>query len=85
MFRAVYRQIVRFLDSINRSRPGSSASQITREAADYRRDLEIRSGSRPGWLVGLKGGCPQSPSPWDQCGGARLMVSDIGGSAQLAG
>jgi hypothetical protein len=50
MFRAVYRQIVRFLDWINRSRPGSSASQVTREAADYRRDFEIRSGSGPGGL-----------------------------------
>jgi hypothetical protein len=45
MFRAVYRQIVRFLDWINRSAPGASASQITREAADHRRDVEIRSGS----------------------------------------
>jgi hypothetical protein len=52
MFRAVYRQIVRFLDWINRSRPGSSASQVTREAADYRRDFEIRSGSGSGrWGV----------------------------------
>jgi hypothetical protein len=45
MFRAVYWQIVRFLDWINRSGSASSASQATREAADYRRDAEIRSGS----------------------------------------
>jgi hypothetical protein len=48
MFRAVYRQIVRFLDWINRSGSGSSASQATREAADYRRDVEIRSSSGSG-------------------------------------
>jgi hypothetical protein len=48
MFRAVYRQIVRFLDWINRSGSGSSTSRATREAADYRRDVEIRSGSGPG-------------------------------------
>jgi hypothetical protein len=48
MFRAVYRQIVRFLDWINRSGSGSSASQATREAADYRRDVEIRSGGGSG-------------------------------------
>jgi len=47
MFRAVYRQIIRFLDWINRTGSGSSASQATKEAADHRRDVEIRSGS--GW------------------------------------
>ena len=48
MFRAVYRQIVRFLDWINGSGSGSSASQATREAADHRHDVEIRSDSGPG-------------------------------------
>jgi len=48
MFRAVYRQIVRFLDWVNRSGSGSSASQATREAADYRRDEQIRSGTTGG-------------------------------------
>jgi hypothetical protein len=48
MFRAVYRQIVRFVDWINRSGSGSSASQATREAADHRRDIESRSGGG-GW------------------------------------
>jgi len=48
MFRAVYGQIVRFLDWINRSGSGSSASQATREAADHRRDVQIRSGSTGG-------------------------------------
>ena len=48
MFRAVYRQIVRFLDWVNRSGSGSSASQATREAADHRRDFEIRSGGGGG-------------------------------------
>ena len=49
MFPAVYRQIARFLDWINGSGSGSSASQATREA-DHRRDIEIRSGSgSDGW------------------------------------
>ena len=48
MFRAVYRQIVRFLDWVNRSGSGSSASRATREAADHRRDVQIRSGSEGG-------------------------------------
>ena len=37
--------IVRFLDWVNRSGSGSSASRATREAADHRRDVESRSGS----------------------------------------
>ena len=45
MFRAVYRQIARFLNWVNRTGSGSSASQATREAADYRRDVQARSGS----------------------------------------
>jgi hypothetical protein len=49
MFRALYRQIVRFFDWINRSGSGSSASRATREAADHRRDVEDRSGG--GWGV----------------------------------
>jgi hypothetical protein len=48
MFRAVYRQIVRFLDWINRSGSGSNASQAAREAAEYRRDIEDRWGSSSG-------------------------------------
>jgi hypothetical protein len=42
MFRAVYRQIARFLNWVNRTGSGSSASRATREAADHRRDLESR-------------------------------------------
>ena len=48
MLHAVYRKIVRFLDWVNRSGSGSSASQATREAADYRREEQIRSGSTGG-------------------------------------
>jgi hypothetical protein len=44
MFRALYRQIARFLDWINRSGSGSSASRGTREAEDHRRDVESRYG-----------------------------------------
>jgi hypothetical protein len=44
MFRAVYRQIARFLDWVNGG-SGSSASRATREAAEHRRDVESRSGS----------------------------------------
>jgi hypothetical protein len=49
MFRAVYRQIARFLNWINRTGSGSSASRATREAADHRRDVESRSSS--GWGI----------------------------------
>lgn len=50
MFRAVYRQIARFLDWVNRTGSGSSASQATREAENHRRDIETRSGSSgSGW------------------------------------
>jgi hypothetical protein len=45
MFRAVYRQIARFLSWVNRTGSGSSASRATREAAEHRRDVESRSGS----------------------------------------
>jgi hypothetical protein len=46
MFRAVYRRIARFLNWVNRSAgPGPSASRITREIADERRDLQFRSGT----------------------------------------
>jgi hypothetical protein len=41
MFRAVYRQIARFLDWVNGT--GSSASRATREAAEHRRDVESRN------------------------------------------
>jgi hypothetical protein len=53
MFRAVYRQIASFLNWVNRTGSGTSAgsgpsaSQVTREAADHRRDVEIRA--RDGW------------------------------------
>ena len=43
MFRAVYRQIARFLDWVNRTGSGSSASRATREAAEHRRDVESRN------------------------------------------
>jgi hypothetical protein len=51
MFRAAYRQIARFLNWINRTGSGSSTSRITKEAANHRRDVEIRSGSHfgSGW------------------------------------
>jgi hypothetical protein len=45
MFRALYRQIVRFLDWVNRSGSGSSASQAIKEAEDHRRDVDPRPGS----------------------------------------
>ena len=44
MFRAVYRQVARFLNWINRTGSGSSASRATNEAADHRRDVQSRSG-----------------------------------------
>ena len=51
MFRAVYRQIARFLDRVNRSGSGSSASRAVKEAEDHRRDAQSRSGS-DGWGYG---------------------------------
>ena len=50
MFRAVYRQIARFLNWINRTGSGSSASQAIREAENHRRDIEDRSGGSGGGL-----------------------------------
>jgi hypothetical protein len=44
MFRAVYRQIARFLNWVNRTGSGPSASRATREAEDHRRNVESRSG-----------------------------------------
>jgi hypothetical protein len=44
MLRAVHRQIARFLNWVNRTGSGPSASQASREAADYRRDMEDRTG-----------------------------------------
>jgi hypothetical protein len=41
MFRAVYRQIARFLNWVNGTE--SSASRATREAAEHRRDVESRN------------------------------------------
>jgi hypothetical protein len=52
MFRALYRQIARFLNWINRTGSGSSTSQATREAVDHRRDVEARSGSDHGGFYG---------------------------------
>ena len=52
MFRALYRQIVRFFDWVNRSGSGSSASRTTREVEDHRRDVESSSGSGFGGLGG---------------------------------
>jgi len=45
MFRAVYRQIARFLNWVNGTGSGYSASRATREAEDHRWDVESRSGS----------------------------------------
>jgi hypothetical protein len=50
MFRAVHQRIARFLNWVNRSTGpagGPSASRITREVADHRRDVQIRSGTGP--------------------------------------
>jgi hypothetical protein len=55
MFRAVYRQIARFLNWVNGTDPDSSASRATREAAEHRRDVESQN---PGsfWDSGGGGG-----------------------------
>jgi hypothetical protein len=45
MFGGLYRQIARFLNWVNRTGSGSSATQATREAENHRRDVESRSGS----------------------------------------
>jgi hypothetical protein len=46
MFRAVHRQIARFLNWVNGTGPGASPSRnrISREVADHRRDLEGSAG-----------------------------------------
>jgi hypothetical protein len=46
MFRAVYRQIARFLNWVNGTGPGQSPSRarISREVADHRRDVEGPTG-----------------------------------------
>ena len=54
MFRAVYRQIARFLNWVNGTGSGSSAARATREAAEHRRDVESRSGTS--WDSGGGGG-----------------------------
>ena len=52
MFRAMYRQVARFLKWINRTESESSASRAIREAEDHRREIESRSGSSGGgWGV----------------------------------
>ena len=49
----MYRQIARFLNWINRTGSGSSASQATRQAEDHRRDVESRYGYTGGdWADG---------------------------------
>ena len=53
MFRALYRQVARFLNRVNgtgRASAGSSTSQAIKEAEDHRRDIENRSGSEGGGL-----------------------------------
>jgi hypothetical protein len=52
MFRAVYRQIARFLNWVNGTESGSSASQAIREAEGHRWDIEDRSGG-PGGGLGI--------------------------------
>jgi len=52
MLRAVYRQIARFLNWMNRTGSGSSTSRMTKEAADHRRDVQIRSGTDLGSGLG---------------------------------
>jgi hypothetical protein len=50
MIRALYRQIVRFFDWVNRSGSGSSSSRAVKEAEDHRRNIEDRYGSgSSGW------------------------------------
>jgi hypothetical protein len=49
MFRALYRQIARFLNWVNRTGSESSASRAIKEAEDHRRDVENRSGSGNGY------------------------------------
>ena len=62
MFRAVYRQIARFLDWVNRSGSGPSASRAAKEAKDHRRDVESRYGGGGSDMSrgrrGLKGVAP---------------------------
>lgn len=42
MFRVLHRQIARFLNWVNRTGSGSSASRAVREAEDHRRNVESR-------------------------------------------
>jgi hypothetical protein len=51
MFRALYRRIARFLNWVNRTGSGSSASRTTREIERQRRDIENRYGGGSGWDV----------------------------------
>ena len=44
MFRAVYRQIARFLNWVNRTGSGSNTSRAIRDAENNRRDVEARHG-----------------------------------------
>ena len=52
MFRAIYRQIARFLNWVNRSGSGPSAAQAARDAEDHRRDVESRYGGGGGDIGG---------------------------------
>jgi hypothetical protein len=52
MFRTVYRQIARFLNWVNRTGSGSSASRTSREIERHRRDVESRYGGYGGGDVG---------------------------------
>jgi hypothetical protein len=52
VFRAVYRQITRFLNWVNGTGSGSRASLATKEAADYRRDVASSSARGDGpWFA----------------------------------
>jgi hypothetical protein len=48
MFRAVFRQITRFLNWVNRTGSESSAARTIREAENHRDDVERRSGGGGG-------------------------------------
>ena len=50
MFRALYRQIARFLNWVNGTRSETLASQAIRQAEQHRHDIENRSGGPGGGL-----------------------------------
>ena len=51
MFRALYRQIARFLNWVNGTGSESRASRAAREAEEHRLEVQRRSGSGGGWDV----------------------------------